>query len=297
MLTVSLTSVTQAQTTPTQAAAGDLVQNGDFSDLAVPGLSSLFGEVSRECRCNPNGEVQEVTHWINDGINHQDFNFVFLPGQADTVGAHLPAAAGGGLFKLWGPGTNGGIQNGLQPECTPLPACGGNFLALDASTGSPHPIVAAVSQQIHGLTPGDKYDVSFFWATAQQFDKVGNTTEELSVGLCRGENFTPENGCHGPGEHGTQIETTETRFTPEHGALPWVKKTFTFEAVSPTEFLSFLASGTPDDQPPFVLLDSVSMRAESNVIPEPGTWLLLGLGFAVIAGLAHRRPRWLHVPA
>jgi hypothetical protein len=72
------------------------------------------------------------------------------------------------------------------------------------------------------------------------------------------------------------------------------------EATQSNETLSFLAIGTPSGMglPPIVLLDGVSAtEVQQHVIPEPGTWLLLGLGFAAIAGVAYRRPQWLGVPA
>src|SRR5579875_1665329 len=69
--------------TPLQAA--NLVTNGDFEQLLVPGVSSEFGDRLPS---------QQVTGWTTNG-----YNFVFTPGTADTSGA----AGEFGNLALWGP--------------------------------------------------------------------------------------------------------------------------------------------------------------------------------------------------
>ncbi len=224
----------------TSAQASNLVLNGDFEQLLVPGSSMEFG--SRY-------SYQQVTDWTTSG-----YNFVFTPGSADTTGA---VGEYGGL-NLWGP--NSGSNNGL-PAASPA---SGNFLALDGDYA-----VGAVLQTINGLTPGKAATVSFYWAGAQQEGYDGAATDQFQVSLGSETQFTPvlDNASHG--------------FTGWHG------ETLTFLPTSTSEVLSFLAIGTPDGVPPFLLLDGVSV----SDVPEPATWALVFLSFAGIGALRRRLKR------
>ena len=86
---------------------------------------------------------QQVTGWTTSG-----YNFVFLPGTADTTGA----AGEYGNVQLWGPGN--GSANGLKSS----PA-GGNYLAMDGAFDQ-----SPVSQTLSGLTVGAATTVSFYFA-------------------------------------------------------------------------------------------------------------------------------------
>ncbi len=154
----------------TSVEASNLVLDGDFEQLLVPGSSLEFG--SRY-------PTQQVTDWTTNG-----YNFVFTPGSADTTGA---VGEYGGL-SLWGP--NSGSSNGL-PATSPA---GGNFLAMDGAYA-----VGPVSQTINGLTPGQATTVSFFWAGAQQTGFSGANTEQFQVSLGSETQFTPvlSNANHG----------------------------------------------------------------------------------------------------
>ena len=59
----------------------------------------------------------------------------------------------------------------------------------------------------------------------------------------------------------------------------------TFVATATTQTLTFLAKGTPQGQPPVVLLDGVSMIQT----PEPATLVLLGGGLIAIIAIKKRR--------
>lgn len=154
----------------TSAQATNLVANGDFEQLLVPGFSAEFGS---------RFPSQQVTGWTTNG-----YNFVFTPGSADTTGA---TGEFGGL-TLWGP--NNGSSNGL-PATSPS---GGNFVAMDGAFE-----VGPLSQTINGLIPGKATSVSFFWAGAQQQGFNGPTTEQFQVSLGTQTEFTPvvSNANHG----------------------------------------------------------------------------------------------------
>lgn len=181
--------------------------------------------------------AQEVTDWTTDG-----YNFVFTPGSADQD----IATSEFGTLGLWGP--NNGSNNGL-PATSPD---GGNFVAMDGAFD-----VGALSQTIGGLTPGQDVTVSFWWAGAQQFGFSGPTTERFQVSL------------------GGDSQLTAVLNNDSHGFTGWQQQSFTFTPTSASEVLSFLAIGTPNGVPPFVLLDGVSLDAST---PEPGTWGLLIFG-------------------
>lgn len=276
-LAISLTAFTQASSIGTQVSRANLVTNGNFEDLKVPGLSSVFGDRSSNPACIANGcDGQQVLGWDTGGLN-----IVWTPGthnESDTNGAHSES----GNFFLWGPSR--ASNNQLTPQCT-LNGCGGNYLALD---GDPvHQ--GAISQTISGLHVGSQYTVSFAWATAQQccFSAPDGLTQMLTVGLCPVAMDDAKLGCT------VDTQMTDTLHTPEHGALPWEPGRFTFTASSSTEALTFLATGTPTGDPPFVLLDGVSMEQQQQAVPEPNASTLLGLAFAALAGLAYLRPKWL----
>ena len=184
-----------------------------------------------------------ATGWATSG-----YNFIFAPGTADNPGVS-------GVYnnlQLWGP--QNGSANGL-PATSPD---GGNYVAADGAFE-----VGAITQTINDLTIGDEYAVSFYWAGAQQSGFSGNTTEGWDVSL------------------GSTTQDTTIVHDVSLGFTGWQYQTFDFTASSSTEVLSFLAVGTPSGEPPFALLDGVSM---TQVTPEPATLPLLLTG--MMGGLA-----------
>lgn len=191
---------------------------------------------------------QQLTGWATDG-----YNFVFQSGTADTTGAN---GEYGGL-QLWGPGN--GVANGL-PAASPT---GGNYVAADGAFS-----VDSIRQTITGLQPGMAATLTFYWAGAQQQGFNGVTTEQWQVSL------------------GSETQSTAVVTNADHGFTGWVQQTFTFTPTSSTAVLSFLAIGTPNGEPPFSLLDGVSLQQDT--VPEPAAWAMLVTGFGVV-GLAMRR--------
>ena len=200
-----------------------------------------------------------VASWSTGG-----YNFLFLPGAgtsgttADTTGA---TGQYGGL-NLWGPGN--GSSNGLSESPT-----GGNFVAADGAFQQ-----GAISQTISNLVVGVNYLLSFYWAAAQQSGFTGPTTEMWGVSL------------------GAQTINTATASTPSQGFIPWTRATMVFSATATSETLAFLAAGTPGGQPPFSLLDGVSLVAA----PEPAGLTGLVVGLAAML-MARRRTRSSLLPA
>lgn len=186
------------------------------------------------------------------GWNSNGYNFLFNGSNVDNGGV----TGSYGNLQLWGP--HNGAANGLG--ASPV---GGNFVAADGAFE-----IAPLTQTVNGLVAGKQYDLSFYWAGAQQQSFNGATTEQWKVSF------------------GNQTKSTEVKQNANHGFTGWQKETFTFTATSSSEVLSFLAVGTPAGVPPFSLLDGVSMVAS---VPEPQTWGMLGLGLGLVGFAARRR--------
>jgi len=134
---------------------------------------------------------------------------------------------------------------------------GGNYVAVDGDDRYSTPL----TQMLTGLVPGTVYDISFYQAAAQQQGFNGTTTEQWQVEL------------------GGESQYTTIMDDANHGAVGWMTQSLTYTATASSELLSFIALGTPNGEPPFVLLDGVSVTADA---PEPGTSALIGLGLLSI---------------
>ena len=190
-----------------------------------------------------------ATGWTVPSGSTASYFFIFGSGTADGPGV----AGQYGNLQLWGPGN--GSANGL-PASSPD---GGFFIGSDPVFQN-----GAISQTVTGLTAGDLYKLSFYWAGAQQYTFNEATTEGWQVTF------------------GSQTQSTATVSTPNHGFSPWQLQSFNFTATSGTQVLSFLSTGGPSSSiPPFALLDGVSLTQ----VPEPGSWTLLLGGLGVLGGL------------
>lgn len=217
------------------AIASNLVVNGDFESNGGNGQM---------------GFNTSVTGW---SINNPSYTFVYAPGTADTTGA----TGQYGFNALWGPGN--GSANGL-PATSPT---GGYYIAQDSDFQQ-----SAIYQTINGLTPGDSYTVSFWWAAAQQYTFDGANSSQWQVSL------------------GSQTQSTALESIPSHGFSGWMYQSFSYTATSSSEVLSFFANGSPP-VPPFALLDGVTLNANSSV-PEPGTITLMATGLMGVIGAVRR---------
>ena len=134
---------------------------------------------------------------------------------------------------------------------------------------------ARVTQQINGLTVNASYTLGFWWAGAQQSGFTGPNTEGWDVSL------------------GDLTQNTVILNNVTEGFTGWQYQTFTFIADNANPLLSFLAVGTPAGEPPFSLLDGVSL---TQTTPEPATAALIGLGLLGVplaARLLKRRRPWM----
>ncbi len=253
-----------AATALATSASANLVTNGGF-ETTVPAGNGQLNCTKGEHLC-PATLISPytITGWSGASANN-NYAFIFGPGAgvsgttADTTGAQ----GIDGLVRLWGPGD--GSANGLT-----LSPDGGNFLAVDpayrgAGGGKSNP----VTQTITGLTPGDEYAVTFYYAGAEQSGFSKATTEGWTVGF---------------GADPTQ--STPMLSTASMGFTGWDKETFDFKATGTSDVLSFVADSTSAASlPPFALLDGVSVTS----VPEPATWAMMLTGFFGVGGLLRAR--------
>ena len=238
---------------PAHAVGPKLVTNGGFetgTSITPPGQNTPALSYSIDS-ANGGGTV---TGWTTSG-----YNFVYAsPSDAMNTGAWTPQF--NAYTKLWDANVVTGTSTGAAVDPN-----GGRFIAADGAFQ-----VGAISQVVQGLTPGAQYDVSFYWGGAQQTGFTGVNTEGWSVSL------------------GSQTQATQIVTNVSQGFTGWMYTTMTFTAQTANATLSFLANGTPSGQPPFALLDGVSLVSRSSV-PEPATLLLLAPAFAAVTALRRRR--------
>ena len=196
------------------------------------------------------GYGQIGTNATVSGWTTNGYNFIF-PSSGGTVNGSA------GSLSLYNGGVDGGAVLGPSPA-------GGNYIGADGAFE-----VGAISQTINGLTAGAQYTVSFYWGGAQQTNFSGATTEKWLVSL------------------GSQTLSTNTVTDVSGGFTGWQQTFLTFTATGNSEVLSFLAQGTPDGQPPFSLLDGVTMTA----VPEPASMTLLGAGLAGLGFVRRRKQK------
>jgi hypothetical protein len=233
LVTVVLLTLTISIT----ANASNLVVNGDFESNGGNGQIGFNTSATGWSVPAPPGS----------------YTFLYAPGTADTTGANGQY----GFNGIWGPGN--GSNNGL-PAASPT---GGYFIAQDSAFQQ-----GAISQTINGLTPGNSYTVSFWWAASQQEFFNGATQSQWQVSL------------------GSQTQSTAFASIPNHGFSGWMSQSFTYTATNSSEVLSFFANGSPQ-VPPFALLDGVTLNANSSV-PEPGTITLMATGLMGAIGAVRR---------
>ncbi len=225
---------------------------------AILGAALVFASVGAKADFITNGSFESTTNGYGQlgyntnvtGWTTNGYNFVF-PSSGGTV------SGSAGSLSLWSGAGTGGPVLGPSPD-------GGNYIGADGAYE-----VGAISQTITGLSAGTDYTVSFYWAGAQQNGFTGVTTEQWLVSL------------------GNQQLATNVVTDASHGFTGWQQTSFTFEATGASETLSFLAAGTPNGEPPFSLLDGVSMVQA----PEPASMSLLGAGLAGLAFVRRRKQK------
>lgn len=153
---------------------------------------------------------------------------------------------------------------------------GNNFIASDSAYSN-----GMIMQVINGLTVGKQYLLSFDYSFTQQSGYSGASTQNWTAMLINTGDLT------------SQSSTTAWTTIPSQGAAAWqTSNTTIFTATATTEVLGFVAGNSSGGNPPFALLDNVSLTAYSAPgVPEPSTWAMMLAGFGFI-GFTMRRKQF-----
>ncbi len=147
---------------------------------------------------------------------------------------------------------------------------GGNVFISDATHET-----QVLNQAIAGLRVGDIYTVSFYQASMQQTGFSGAYTANWGVGL---GSFAQPNGL-----------PSATMYNPSQGSTGWVKQSLSFVANATNETLFFLAMASNGANPPFLLLDGVTLTDDAVAVPEPGTIGMAAVGLIGLTLIRRRR--------
>ncbi len=231
--------------------------------LALPARASLLfngsfetvsGPTSSFSLEDPTANEDALTDWSVSGTGtaNQILDCVVMNGATNNLCG--PDEFGGG-FHFW-------VNPGESPD-------GGNYFIADGDQAYSQPL----QQTVTGLVKGDTYILSFYQAAAQQDGPnfTSATTEQWQVSL------------------GSQIKDSTLMHNASESDVPWMSQTLTFTATAASEVLSFVAVGTPAGQPPFVLLDGVTL--DPAPAPEPATYALIGCGLMAIPIAARLRKK------
>jgi hypothetical protein len=207
--------------------------------------------------------TQVAGWWTGTGAT---LAFLYFPGTQNAQLSDQFTEYGVNYFQIYP-----GITNTIPSS----PPGGGNFIAVDGDAS----FVNSFTQTVNGLTPGTQYTLTFYQAAGQEAGYTGTTTEQWQVTF------------------GTQTLLSTMLTDPSHDFVPWEQQTLTFTATNTSQYLTFLALGTPDGLPPIVMLADVSLNGGAPPVgpvsaPEPSTVGLFASGLAgIIFAVARIRKR------
>ncbi len=237
-------------------ARASLIQNGNFSQTTA--TTTYNGVTVGTETTNAN-----LPGWQFTGCNSSNCGFSFLATGNLATNGWYDAQDGHESFAGASPGT--------------IPGSGNAFMS-DANYST-----QAIYQAVSGLNVGDTYTLAFSQAAFEQQGYAGGFTSNWAVGLGNGT-FSTTNYT---------VQQSGTMTVPSGGATGWTQQTMTFVANAATETLFFFATASSGANPPFLLLDGVSLNdtttAPAAAVPEPATLALTAIG--LLGTIAVRRRR------
>jgi hypothetical protein len=258
-------SLLAAACATTASAQTDLIQDSTFSASGGKSITTGF-------QLDYNGTLDG---WSNSNAapggagsgGIYGYNFLF-----NGAGGNQSINGSSGALSLWN-AADGGLTtwNGTGPTVNGSTL---NYIASDGvfETG-------ALTQMVTGLVAGHEYKVQFLYAGAQQNGFTGLTTEgwKVAFGDTLATSLTNVSGS-------SPTYQTGMLSNGNHSFTGWVQAGFTFTADAATEYLAFLALGTPNGEPPFTLLADPTL-----IVPEPGSAALLAGAAASLVYLRRKR--------
>jgi hypothetical protein len=200
------------------------------------------------------GNATPATNWTSTG----SFVLYCTAGAGTTCDS---AILGGAALAGPANGNNNGLTSSPQ---------GGAYMGFD-SDPSFH---GDFTQTIAGLTVGESYTLSFYMAGAQEEGFDSATTTSITATL------------------GNESFTTPVINTPVQGFSPWQLYSTVFTYTGGGNVLDLVATGGPGGEPPYALLDGVSLVGAGGApTPEPSTWVMIVAGFAGLSVAARARRR------
>ncbi len=244
------------------AQAQNLITNGSFENFAGAGLSS-------QQLLQTGGTGTAYTGWSTTS----GYTFIVTPSQAIN-GFGGPS----GSVQLWSP-TVGGVTGNLGSGTVAITSSpdGGSFLTTDPSYNA-----GVITQSLTGLIVGSTYTLSFYQAAGQQkgFDAVGGFSNTWNVKMTDGNSNVDLN------------QNAPVMAVANHSFSGWTQVTMSVVATTASMTLQFLSTSTVGSgQPPFSMLDGISLTKNAAAVPEPTAMLLLGSAFAGLVGARRLRAR------
>jgi hypothetical protein len=250
-------------------AIAGFVTGAQANSFTDGGFGSFGGSTGT---CSGGGITQQVTNASGDlpgWTVNSDYTFVLNTGNYQSF---ANVYNNSGCIGLQAP-------KSLQPAISPIPV-GTNFLAIDPSyengTGW------SLAQVITNLIAGATYTISFDMAAGQQTGYHGDTTDTWLVGL----GATAGTGNSASSSPISLPDTCDPNPGNCGGGFSgWVGQTISLVATAMTETLWFFGESTAGQaQPPFLLLDGVSLTTNTSV-PEPPAIGVLLVGLLGLLGV------------
>lgn len=234
-----------------QADPINLVQNGSFETSTAT---------------NTQGGITVGTNATNASLPGWQINN--CTSTSTTCGFQFIAQSNYGSKGIWDASNNHYTTFYSTPGVSPD---GGNAFVSDASYQT-----QALYQTINNLNVGDTYVVKFYQASMQQTGYSGSYTGSWAAGLATSTSL------------GT-VQYSAGMNNPSQGSTGWVQQTMSFVATATSQALFFFATASAGANPPFLLLDGISMTDVSTSVPEPATLSLVAAGFAGLVAARRRK--------
>jgi hypothetical protein len=283
------------------AHASNLVQNPDFVGTGgQSGYGQFYPDPTVSSNKHPAYAVS-IADW-NAPLTSDNASapFLFAVNPADVItSTGFPDSWDSSHPSLYGPNHGGTLDAG-----TLLPSGGETTALLLDADYHITPIYQIIP--LADLTPGKEYTISFEYAAGQWYDRNGDTTEGLEIGLggrvVQIASINPKTGVNGAALESHHFSgwsnftatflysgnPTNMTYGVDYGGQ-------TFQAAA--NWLTFIGEGSPQGEPPTVMITGVSLTQapdgtpiyQNPGVPEPATWAMTILGFGLLGGVARRR--------